>query len=416
MKFKIFLMLAAFAVASFQSICAMEHKNPYGRNTGNKFSQYNPRRNPRARGLRGPSTQEHARRQEERNLKRAIQLSLDDHGRNAADPQLQRALELSRQEAERLHEKEQEDLDRTIALSFQEDDRRREEVNQKFRSLVFREGWTDSEIQEIVDLIKAGADVKARDEKVSTPLFWAANNGNAEVCLALIEVGADVNAKDKFGFTPLRTATKKGFPEVCRALISNGADVNADKDRYGSTLLHCAARSGFAEVCRVFITQAQFLPEEEDIMALYERIKTALLVFNRHPRRIPKDVCYLMLCGNADLRNDVRKLFVHRLRNGKMIPPFGRALVIEWLYGYTLECLKPLMNEALKGARDDKVKSILNSEALELNFGEEIQRVIEERVSRLMESQKRILKIKKVRMVLNNRFLSGAVVKPNMTC
>ena len=54
-----------------------------------------------------------------------------------------------------------------------------------------------------------------------------------EVVTLLIKAGADVNAKDKYGVTPLhRAAAYNENPEVITILIKAGADVNA-KDSDG---------------------------------------------------------------------------------------------------------------------------------------------------------------------------------------
>ena len=51
-------------------------------------------------------------------------------------------------------------------------------------------------------LLKAGADVAARDKNGKTPLMWAAGvNWNPEVIEALLKAGANARAKDKEGKT-----------------------------------------------------------------------------------------------------------------------------------------------------------------------------------------------------------------------
>jgi hypothetical protein len=51
-------------------------------------------------------------------------------------------------------------------------------------------------------LLKAKADVNARDIYKRTPLHWASANGHYRVCEMLIKAGAQINAKDKGGKTP----------------------------------------------------------------------------------------------------------------------------------------------------------------------------------------------------------------------
>ena len=56
--------------------------------------------------------------------------------------------------------------------------------------------------EQVKKLIKAGADVNARDENGYTPLLFAAFWGYTEIVEKLIKAGADVNGKSDFGDTP----------------------------------------------------------------------------------------------------------------------------------------------------------------------------------------------------------------------
>ena len=54
-----------------------------------------------------------------------------------------------------------------------------------------------------VALVKAGADIDARDQAGNTPLHYAAlHNPNPAVVAALIEAGADIDARNKDGKLP----------------------------------------------------------------------------------------------------------------------------------------------------------------------------------------------------------------------
>jgi hypothetical protein len=106
------------------------------------------------------------------------------------------------------------------------------------------------------DLIEAGADVNAKDNNGSTPLFFCALKGHVEVARALIEAGADVNAKKDNGVTPLHMCAYTGHLEVSRALIEKGADVNAKEDDGVTPLYVCSQEGhleGHLEVARALI-------------------------------------------------------------------------------------------------------------------------------------------------------------------
>src|SRR6266404_2079746 len=82
-------------------------------------------------------------------------------------------------------------------------------------------------------LLKAGADVNAKNGLDSTALIWGASDP-AKVRL-LVDAGADVNARSKIGRTPLLIAAgSPGSVDTVRLLLSKGADPKA-VDFRGST-------------------------------------------------------------------------------------------------------------------------------------------------------------------------------------
>ena len=75
----------------------------------------------------------------------------------------------------------------------------------------------------------------------TSPLEWAARNGQTEMVKALVSVGADVNYTGASGLTPLHSAARDGTPETVLALLESGADVNA-ATHDGVRPLHAAIR------------------------------------------------------------------------------------------------------------------------------------------------------------------------------
>ncbi len=92
--------------------------------------------------------------------------------------------------------------------------------------------------EEVIRLLKAGADINARRKKnAATPLLIAAHRGHVEVVTLLLDAGADVNAHARYGdFLPhvekiyMKGGMDKGMAGSC-AII-----------RAGSTALHEAMR------------------------------------------------------------------------------------------------------------------------------------------------------------------------------
>lgn len=94
------------------------------------------------------------------------------------------------------------------------------------------------DVAEVNRLIAEGADVWEKDDHGRTALNVAAwMDGNThlsdsggiqiEIILILINAGAEVNETDKNGDTPLHQAAYGGYGETARVLVNLGADVHA---------------------------------------------------------------------------------------------------------------------------------------------------------------------------------------------
>ena len=65
------------------------------------------------------------------------------------------------------------------------------------------------------------------DPDGTTPLHWAAHDGDVARVDALIRARADVNARNRFGSTPLYEAALEGNTEIIRRLLKAKADPDA---------------------------------------------------------------------------------------------------------------------------------------------------------------------------------------------
>lgn len=98
-------------------------------------------------------------------------------------------------------------------------------------------------------LIKAGADVRARNRRGAEPLHYAADGGpgtcswdpqtQAATIAALIAAGADPNACDNSGVAPLHRAVRTRCTGAVQALLDGGADAR-QKNKNGSTPMKLA--------------------------------------------------------------------------------------------------------------------------------------------------------------------------------
>ncbi len=91
----------------------------------------------------------------------------------------------------------------------------------------------------ILDALKLGAHLSARDPLGQTPLHSVSYRGNADTVMLLVQQGAALNARDKRGGTPLHWAVINGRVENVKLLLERGADPDV-QDMVGMTPMHWA--------------------------------------------------------------------------------------------------------------------------------------------------------------------------------
>jgi ankyrin repeat protein len=84
---------------------------------------------------------------------------------------------------------------------------------------------TRGDLPAVLELLRAGADVDARDRHGQTALMLAAHRGHREVVEALAGAGANLNVAAKYNLTALMLAIVAGHPAVARTLVEAGADL-----------------------------------------------------------------------------------------------------------------------------------------------------------------------------------------------
>jgi len=105
---------------------------------------------------------------------------------------------------------------------------------------------------DMVNLLLANkADVNAKSNDGSTPLFFAANK---EVAGLLLANHADVNARSNAGDTPLLAAASAGRVEVVDLLLTQGVDINT-KNNNGETALMLASQHGSQKTAESLIAK-----------------------------------------------------------------------------------------------------------------------------------------------------------------
>ena len=82
-------------------------------------------------------------------------------------------------------------------------------------------------------LIKAGANVKLKNQFGTSAITEAAIIGSAPIIDALLKAGADPNTKNPEGETPLMAVARSGKVDAARRLLEAGADINAKESLGG---------------------------------------------------------------------------------------------------------------------------------------------------------------------------------------
>ncbi len=99
-------------------------------------------------------------------------------------------------------------------------------------------------------LLARGADVRAASKnpmQVTALHSAVADGGHAEIAKMLVRAGADVNARQRHGWTPLHGAADSGDRETVELLLAHGADLAATHDG-GKTALDIAREKGHTRI------------------------------------------------------------------------------------------------------------------------------------------------------------------------
>jgi hypothetical protein len=101
-------------------------------------------------------------------------------------------------------------------------------------------------------LIEAGANVNHATPQHETPLYYAAEKGDARILMELIKAGADLDwvartFKRGWDDSPINRAARSGHTTCVALLIQAGADFNLANEK-GQAPLYFAVKRGYAEI------------------------------------------------------------------------------------------------------------------------------------------------------------------------
>ena len=116
---------------------------------------------------------------------------------------------------------------------------------------LYRAIWAGT-IDEVTNLVAAGADVNADGGDGEPLLYTAIWRAEPEKVQILVDAGADLNARDADGDPLLYTAVWREKPEALNTLIASGADVNL-RGANGESLLYVARWRGHTEIEQILV-------------------------------------------------------------------------------------------------------------------------------------------------------------------
>ena len=99
---------------------------------------------------------------------------------------------------------------------------------------------------------QSAAAVNARSADGSTPLLWAAYQGDEARVAQLLKAGADPRLANRYGATPIGEAARRGDTAILRLLLNAGADPDSPNPE-GQTALMAVARTGNIEAAQLLL-------------------------------------------------------------------------------------------------------------------------------------------------------------------
>ena len=114
----------------------------------------------------------------------------------------------------------------------------------------------NNELDVVERLLKVGFSIENMIHLESTPLNYAASNGQGQTGILrfLIEAGANIEARDIYSDTPLMHACVYGFLEIASVLLENGALVDGEANKAAETPLYFTAFYGHLGLAELLIT------------------------------------------------------------------------------------------------------------------------------------------------------------------
>jgi len=161
---------------------------------------------------------------------------------------------------------------------------------------------------------KGGAPKRTREDD-DMALILASLKGDTETVAVLLKAGADVNAKDLVGNTALHWASYKGHTEIVPMLLKQkGIKVNANTID-GDTALDYAIEEEHTEIVKLLIRNGATIPDDiddrEDLLEIKEQIEREEQLERKERRDALTGVAFSL--RNKD--SAIGRVFGHPVKN-----------------------------------------------------------------------------------------------------
>ncbi len=235
----------------------------------------------------------------------------------------------------------------------------------------------NASVNQIKELLDAGAKINAVDQVRRTALMHAAFRGKLEVCKLLLSRGAFDQSKDVLGNTALNLSGSKELymlfkkRKKCRVIEK----MLSDKDKYTESLMSCIF-SGSVKVCKLLLDRGASLETADEwgdtplIRAIQRgKLEICKLLLDRgaSPKTVNKSGTTPLIAAIREKSLEVCKLLLDRGASLETVNEYGDTPLIKAIEIGRLEICKLLLN---RGARID-VKSLFGGTPLIIAIGGE---------------------------------------------
>jgi len=153
------------------------------------------------------------------------------------------------------------------------------------------------DVQGVVAMIRAGADVNTADRRGRTAVTAAAFSGHAEVVTELIDAGADIDRQDDERYNAVLATGVTGDVDVLRSVLRGRPDLKI-RNKYGGIAIIPAAERGHVDLVRELLTSTDIDVDHVNDLG-WTALLEAVILADGGTARV--EIVRLLLDAGADL-------------------------------------------------------------------------------------------------------------------